>query len=356
MKPTPFKATLVVALLLATAAGCSRRPEVAEARLDVLGTFAQVSIAGLPPEQAETAFRQAEQTFRSLDHIGYTFASGGELQRVNEALAHGRSIAVSDEMVELLARSRELSYASAGLFNPAAGKLAALWEFPCEHYACDTPPPYPEEVQALVDAKVARILQRAPTMDDLVVNGNRVSGRNRMVQLEFGDVIRGLALDLGSSSLRRAGAANTMTVIGGNVHTTGKRGDHAWWAGIPDAGGSHLIGSIETGDDESVVTVHAMDIAAGRQEPLYRRIVDPRNGKPVSEVRSVTVVHRSAMVASAAATAFLVAGPGNWKSLADRMDTHALLLISADGTIYTSPAIDHRIHWKEGITHQHLIP
>jgi thiamine biosynthesis lipoprotein len=349
-------ALLVSAALLAAVTGCSRRADVHESQLHVLGTFAQVSIAGLSTDRAEEATRRAEQVLTSLDHIGYTFHSGGELQRVNEALANGRTIAVSDEMIELVGWSQQLAQASDDLFNPAAGELTALWEFRCDREACDTPPPYPDEVQALVDGKTAEVLRHPPVMEDIVVHGNRVSSRNRHARLEFGGIIRGLALDLAIRSLREAGAVNAMVAIGGNVHTSGRRGDHAWWTGIPDAGGSRLIGSIETADNESVFTVRALDTSLGRQDLIYRRIVDPRTGQPVEEIRSVTVVHDSAMVANAAATAFLIAGTAGWKEVADRMDVHALLLITADGDIYTSPAIDQRIHWKQGITHQHLVP
>jgi len=102
--------------------------------------------------------------------------------------------------------------------------------------------------------------------------------------------------------------------------------------------------------------VRALDKSFDKQGLIYRRIIDPRNGQPVSEFQSVTVIHSSAMVANAAATAFLIAGSKDWKRVADRMDVHALLVVTQDGTIYTSPAIDHRIHWKQGITHQHLVP
>lgn len=351
-----FPALLVAVALMTVLPGCERKTDVFETRMNILGTTASVTIAGLAQQQAEEATRHAEQVLRSLDHIGYTFGSGGELQRVNEALANGRTIAVSEEMIELLEKSRQLSKASGGLFNPAAGELTALWEFHCDRDACDTPPPYPDDVQALVDSKTAEVLRRRPGMDDVVVRGNRVSSRSRQVKLEFSDIIRGLALDLAIRSLREAGAANAMIDIGGSVHTSGTRGDHAWWIGIPDADDSRLVGSIESVDNESLVTVHALDASLGRQDMIYRRIVDPHTGQPAGGIRSVTVLHDSATVANAAATAFLVAGTANWKTVADRMDVHALLLITTDGTIYTSPAIDHRIHWKQGITHQHLVP
>ena len=42
--------------------------------------------------------------------------------------------------------------------------------------------------------------------------------------------------------------------------------------------------------------------------------------------------------------------------IADNMDVHKILLIAKDGTIYTSPAMEHVIHWKQGIEHQYLVP
>jgi thiamine biosynthesis lipoprotein len=347
---------LVISAMVLLVSGCARKTDVFESRLNILGTFAQVSIAGLAPEQAQDAAQKTEQSLKSLDHIGYTFDTGGELQRVNEALANGRTIAVSDEMIELLTKARELSLASGGLFNPAAGELTALWEFHCDRKECDAPPPYPGEVRKLVEQKLARVLERAPSMDDVTIRGNRVGSRNRQVRLEFGDIIRGLALDMGVATLHQAGADNAMIDIGGSVHTTGTRGDHAWWIGIPDASGKRLVGSVESTDVESIVTVRALDISPGKQDFIYRRIVDPRTGLPAEEIRSVTVIHPSAMVANAAAVSFLIAGTRDWKTAADRIGVHAVLMITQDGTIYTSPAIDNRIQWKQGITHQHLVP
>ena len=356
MKHRSAGGLIVFTMILYTLPGCTQETEVFESRLATLGTFARISIAGLTPEQARAAADATEQTLKSLDHIGYGFGAGGELQRVNDALANGRTITVSGEMTDLLDKARGLSLASGGLFNPAAGELTALWKFQCEQEVCVTPPTYPTGVQTRIGEKVARVLERTPSMDDLMIRGNRVSSRNRRVRLDFGEVIRTLALDIGIERLRRAGATNAMIEIGGNVHASGTRGDHAWWVGIPDASGRHLIGSIETGDDESVVTVRALDTSAGWQDSVYRRIVDPRNGLPAGEVQSVTVVHHSAMLANAAATALMIAGRQDWKTVADRMDVPALLMIDRSDTIYTSPAIDHRIHWKQGVTHQHLVP
>jgi thiamine biosynthesis lipoprotein len=262
---------------------------------------------------------------------------------------------VSDGLMELIKDAKKLSSSSGGMFNPAAGELTALWEFHCDKDECGESP-YPDEVQRLVDEQTAKIISRHLSMDDLIINGNKVRSRNRLVKLEFGDMIRGLALDKGIERLGKIGVSNAMINIGGSVRTIGTRGNHDWWIGIPDATGKHLIGSIENIDDQAVVTVRAFDKSFGKQGLVYRHIVDPRSGMPAKDVQSVTIMHDNAMTANAAAASILVAGINDWKAVADKMDVHKILVIIKDGTIYTSPAMEHIIHWKQGIEHQHLVP
>ena len=346
---------LAAAIVLLVATSCERNGGVYEDKLNVLGSFAQISIAGMLPENAKQAALAVEKDLLALDYIGFTFEDEGELLQLNEAIAQGQGMVVSDGLVELIMEARKLSAASAGLFNPATGELTALWEFHCGKEQCSEVP-YPDEVQRLIDEQVAKIIAGHPSMDDLIIKGNEVSSRNRLVKLEFGDIIRGLALEKGIAHLEDMEISNAMIDIGGNVRTMGRRGEHHWWVGIPDASGKHLLGSIENIDDQAVVTVRAFDQSFGKGDLVYRHIVDPRSGLPVRDVLSVTVMHDNAMVANASAMALLAAGVKEWKTVADGMDVHKILMITKDGTRYTSLAMSHVIHWKQGIEHQHLIP
>ena len=347
--------SLLAVIVLFLVASCERNGGVFEEKINVLGTFAQISIVGLTPEQAKEAAVTVEKDLQALDYIGYTFEAEGELQQLNEALAHGQSMTVSDGLLEVIAEASKLFSLSGGLFNPAAGQLTAFWEFHCDKDDCEESP-YPSEVRRLVDEQVAKIITHPPSMDDLIIKGNKISSRNRQVKLEFGDMIRGLALDKGIEHLGEIGVANAMIDIGGSVRTRGTRGDHDWWIGLADASGKHLIGSIENIDDQAVVTVRAFDKSFGKDGTVYRHIVDPRIGTPVSDIQSVVVMHENAMIANASAAAILVAGVNDWKTVADKMGAHKILLITKDGTIYTSLAMEHIIHWKQGIDHQYLAP
>ena len=336
-------------------ASCERNEGLVEDRIEVLGTCGQITLDGIPAQKSEEIVHGIEKDLEALDNIGYTFEEQGELARLNEALASGRSMTVSDGMLDLIKNAIELFRLSGGLFNPAAGELTAFWEFTCDRDACGESP-YPDPVQRLVDAQIAKIISRKPSIDDLIISGNKIRSRNRMVRLEFGDMIRGLALDKSIEHLKSIGVENAMINIGGNVRTTGTRGEHDWWIGIPDATGEHDIGSIENIDDQSVVTVRAFDKSSGKKGVVYRHIVDSRTGQPVRDVVSVTVMHDRALIANASAVAMHIAGIDDWKKVADSMDAHKVLVITEDGTLYASPAMANVIHWKLGTEFQYLVP
>lgn len=336
-------------------AGCDRNADLHKSHPDMLGGPAEIIVVGVPAEKAQAAIAAVEQVFKQLDHIGDTFEAAGELYDLNAALAAGKSFAVSPEFGTLLHSAASLSRASMGLFNPAAGELTAMWAFPCKTEKC-TESPYSEEVQHLIDGRRKKVIAQHPSMKDLVFDGNRVASRNLGVKLELGDIIQGFALDRGMQQLRASGIEDAMIQLGDGVRAIGTRGDRPWWVGIPISAEEHNIGFIEDISGEAVVTIRALDKSTGKEGVIYRHVVDPRTGLPVRDIQSVTVIHDFATQANAAAAVFLVNGIENWSALARQMDVQALLIVASDGTIYTSPRMEERLHWKQDVPHQHLIP
>jgi len=355
MKTRTLLAVFAATLLLMLSTGCERSVGVFEAKLSVLGTFANISISGLPEAEASKAAQAVEQDLSQLDHVGYTFAHEGELHELNEALARGESMTVSAELVGLIKTAREFYANSGGLINPAAGELIALWEFHCKEADC-TESPYPEEVQRLVEEEEATVVARRSSMSDLVLDGNTVSSQNPSVKLEFGDLIRGYAMEKGIGQLKKMGIENAMIDIGGSVRGMGSRDNRPWWVHVMDASGGHSIGYVELGRDEAVVSVRAFDRSIGKQDFVYRHVVDPRSGLPVTDVKAVTVIHDNAVWANAAASALLVAGINDWALTANKMGVRAVMMITQDGTLYTNAAMEERLHWNQAMDHKRLVP
>ena len=187
----------------------------------ILGTKAEVSISNTPEEKALAAIVEAEAELYAFDDIGYTFEEECELRHLNEALANGDAFRASNELVELIRISKKLSSQTDGLFNPAAGELTALWEYHCTAEPCPESP-YPDEVMALVKMKDMSILEQNPRMSDIDLNGNIVSSNNRSVKLEFGDIIRGYAMDKAIELIKAMDINNAMIDIGPSVRVIRK--------------------------------------------------------------------------------------------------------------------------------------
>jgi len=355
MKPNALMAAIVVLFHIVLLAGCEVPQTVFDDEINVLGTNARITIIGLSDAEAREAAVAVEQDLRKLDHVGYTFKPEGELYELNEAIARGGSMRVSPELKDLINTAKKMYTASGGLINPAAGELIALWEFHCEEQDCDESP-FPEEVRQLVVNKEKEVIGAKPSMSDLIITGDVVSSVNPAVKLEFGGMIRGYALDKAREHLIKAGVQNAMIEIGGNIRSLGSRGDHPWWAPLWDEYSQHSNGYIELGENEALVTVRAYDRSMGRKDYVYRHMVDPRSGLPVSEIQFVTVLHEKALVANAAAAALLVAGLDDWAKVAEKMGVRSVMMVTRDGLIYTSTTMEERIHWKERPEHHHLVP
>jgi thiamine biosynthesis lipoprotein len=355
MKSNIFMTAVVVLFHTVLLAGCEVPQTVFDDRINVLGTNAEITIVGLSDAEAGEAAMAVEQDLRQLDHVGYTIKPSWELYELNEAITRGTAISVSPEMKDLINTAKNLYTASGGLVNPAAGELVALWKFHCEKDDCDESP-YPEEVRQLVLEKGKEVIAARPSMSDLIISGDVVSSINPAVKLEFGDMIRGYALDKAREHMKKAGVENAMIDMGGNFRSLGSRGEHPWWVPLWDGYRQHSYGYIELGDNEALVTVRAFDRSMGGEDYVYHHVVDPRSGLPVSDIKFVTVLHESALVANAAATALLVTGPADWAKVAEQMGVRSVIMVTRDGAIYTSTTIEERIHWNERLKRQHLVP
>jgi thiamine biosynthesis lipoprotein len=344
-----------LAVLLAALTACSSQDQLYSEQMSILGTTAEVTITKAAEDKAMAAIVEAEAELYAFDDIGYTLEEECELRHLNEALANGDAFRASNELVDLIRISQKLSNQTEGLFNPAAGELTALWAYQCTAEPCPESP-YPDEVMALVKMKDMSVLEQNPKMSDIIIDGNTVSSRNKSVKLEFGDIIRGYAMDKAIEHIREMDINNAMIDIGPSVRVIGSKGRHPWWVGLHDASGEHILGTIEMSGNSAVVTASAFSKSSSDKGTVYRHVVNPKTGMPVQGIASVTVVHESAAVADVTASTLMIAGLDNWKSVTSSMGVKAVLIFTDDGTIYLSPAMSHMINWRKEVPHKLLRP
>jgi FAD:protein FMN transferase len=328
-------AVLCAALLLAACARPAGEEETRH-RFMAMGTLVDVTVWGVPAAEAEAAARDVEALFEEL-HRAWDPWGDGALGRVNRALAAGEDATPDGELAALLAEAAELSANSGGLFDPAIGALVKLWGFSGEEALPEAPPP---------QAEIAAQLARGAPLPALLGPDGRISGPAG-VQIDLGGFAKGIAVDRSIERLRAHGIEHAIVNAGGDLRAIGRRGERAWRIGIRAARDPGVIAALEIEHDDAVFTSGDYERWFEFQGRRYHHVLDPRSGYPAAGLASVTVVHRDAGRADAAATALMVAGPDAWPALAGALGVEAVLVVHADGGIELTEALRPRVHFTD---------
>lgn len=331
---------LKIGLLLAVAclAGCREagdKPYHEEAY--VFGTLVSFDIVGVPESQARKAVRDVSAEFQHM-HKDWHAWKEGELTEVNQALARGESIEVSDFVLPMLKQAKELYHRSDGYFNPAIGAIIGAWGFHSDELPKGAMPSL---------THIAELAARAPSMDDVTINGRKVSSTNTAVQFDFGGFGKGAALDRAEEVLVKHGVRNAIVNAGGDLNTLGHPAERPWKIAIRDPVKWGVIAYVELEDGEDVYTSGNYERYYEHEGVKYSHIINPKTGMPVGNIISSTVVHKGGLVADAAATALTVSGPDGWYDVARKMGIKYVLLIDDKGTVYMNPEMQKRVRFVE---------
>jgi len=327
-------AALLLAALLLTA--CSRTPQLHQREAYVFGTRVEVSVWGESADEAARALAAVLAEFDRLHRMLHAWQPS-ELTTLNEAIARGgQDIAVSAELAFLLKDAAGIAARSDHLFNPAIGRLVALWGFHSDEFK----PQLPDMVA------VEAVVKAAPRMDDLSFAGARVSSRNATVQIDLGGYAKGYALDRAAAILRETGVGNALINIGGNVMALGDKGGQPWRVGIQHPRAPTPLATLELRDGEAIGTSGDYQRYFEIDGRRHCHLLDPRSGRPAQGTRAVTVLipagAGAGTLSDAASKPLFVAGDG-WRAMAVRMGLTQALRIDGDGVMQVTAALRGRI-------------
>jgi thiamine biosynthesis lipoprotein len=263
--------------------------------------------------------RHVEDARAALDEVDAIeaaltwFRDTSELSRVNREAA-AAPVAVGPFMAGILSLCRELHAATGGAFDPASTALSRCWGF------LERQPRLPAEDE------LARA-RAASGMDKVVLDEAARSVRFSApgVELSFGAVGKGFALDRVTRSLQERGLGSALVSAGGSSQRGW--GAQQWELALEPA--RREIARLRF-EDAALATSGAGEQHFEENGRRYGHVLDPRTGWPAEGVRSATVLASEAAVADALSTAILVAGPELARSVcAARPGTLALLVLEA---------------------------
>lgn len=332
---SPVRTTVFALVCLILLASC-QRDEEQSAELFVFGTIVEIKLWGASRDEASHAFTELQQMFQGM-HRDWHAWEPGRLMDINRAFANGQPAAADTEIIEMVRRSQSIEQSTGGRYNPAIGALIGLWGFHTSDYPIVGPPPSQDEID--------EVLNLHPSSRNIHIEGLELSTDNPAVQLDFGGIAKGYAVDLAIARLRDLGIPNAIANAGGDLRAVGSHGDRPWRVTVRKPGGGS-IGFIEVKGDEAIFTSGNYERFRQDKTERYPHILDPTTGWPAENIASVTVIASEGLLADAAATAMIVAGLDGWPEVAGALNLDEVAVVDENGTVYLTPAMEQRIQFS----------
>lgn len=310
--------------------GCNRQPQLVEQRLLEFGTIIDISLIHEDVDKAEKALLQVEQQLGRYRTYWHAWEDS-DLYRFNATLSKSQPAPVTEPLSELIRLSQQYYQSSQHLFNPALGKLIAAYGF------------HGEENPDL--ALINTIQKDLPGMPDLKIKNGMAVSNNPYLQLDFGGIAKGYAIALVADNLKRFGFKNFLINAGGDVLIYGNRFGKPWRIGVQNPFAPGAIASIELSGDQKLFT-------SGNYQRYYRKdggilhhIIDPRTGKPSTQVTSATVLADDAVLADVGATTLMIDGWQNHHSLAESLGINDYMMIDAELNVIVSRGLAEKLEF-----------
>ncbi len=292
-----------------------------------MGTTYTVKVAGAAADTKAGRIRTiVEAELDRVDRAMSTYDADSELSRFNRHDST-QPFVVSQPTLEVFGLAREVSELTEGAFDVTVGPLVAAWGFG----ATDRIPAPPTKRE--MDAARRRVGFRLVDVDQA---RTALVKHRPDVHCDLSAIAKGYAVDRVVDALLANGYPDTMVEVGGDLRATGRRSDgNPWRIAIEQP-------RPQRGRVQRVINLSNTALATSGDYRNYyevggRRVshlLNPRTGTPATgDLASVSVLHPSAAMADALATALSVIGVDEALALADRRDLAVMLLVRDRDTI-----------------------
>ena len=287
----------------------------------ILDTAATVTLYGCGDEQL------LERCFELCRQYELIFSRTDERSELYALNADG-SMAVSDELLELITLSRDYAELSGGAFDFTLGGVSALYGF-----SSDCP-------RAPSGGELAAVMEHVG-WEKVRIDGNVVTLSDPGAVLDLGAIAKGWIADRLAELLLENGVDSAIINLGGNVLCLGSRPDgENFVVGLqyPFEDMSRTIADIRV-SDMSVVTSGVYQRCFEQDGVFYHHILDPVTGLPCANgLLAVSVVSPRSADCDALSTACFVLG----------LDDGLELVDSLDGVYAVFVTEDYKLHYSDG--------
>ncbi len=249
-----------------------------------------------------------DKRLNEIEKIFSTWDETSELSKLNRAPVN-QWIKVSDELFFVLLQAKEIYKQTQGFFDPGIGRLIDIWGFGV--IKTQVKPNKEKIAKALAISSIEYV-----HLGDLRVK------KLKDVYINLSAIAKGYSVDIVANMLIQQGLKNFIVEIGGEVMAQGQ-----WTIGIEKPNHSLPI-AIEL-QNLAIATSGDYRNYFVWQEKKYQHILNPSTGLPANtDLSSVSVIHDSAMIADAYATAMMAMGSQKARRLAQQLNLSVVFILN----------------------------
>jgi len=252
---------------------------------------------------------------KRIEYLLTEFSETSQTALINQN-AGLRSVKVDPEVFNIIKRCKEISAVTQGAFDITAGLLKKLYNFKGEQFTL------PDKVQ------ISEALKRVGYKNINLQDNREVYLEKIGMHIGFGAIGKGYAADKVKELLLKKGVTSGVINASGDLTAWGMRADgEPWRIGIANPNDrDKTIGWIPV-KNASVATSGDYEQYFEIDNVRYSHTIDPKTGKPVTGIKSVTIVSPSAELSDALATAVTIMGVEAGIYFIEQLpDTHCLVV------------------------------
>lgn len=241
----------------------------------------------------------------------------------------GRSpVKVDKELINLIERSIKISEISNGYFDISFASMDKVWDF------------NNQEIKTLPSEKDIKQSVSKIDFKKILINKelNTVYLQKKGMKIGFGAIGKGYAADCAKRKMQTFKAKSGVVNAGGDLLTWGKQETGKPWSiAIAKPNDKKSVLAWLEISDLAIVTSGNYEKFFIHNEKRYCHIIDPKTGWPVSGIKSVTIISKTAELGDALATTTFILGPTEGMALINHLDgVEALIVNDKDEIKYSA--------------------
>ena len=259
-----------------------------------LGGPCSVHLYAKTAEEAHRAIGLAQAEINRIECRFSRYRSDSVISRMNKVAARGGTIEVDEETRGLLRYARSCYDKSGGLFDITSGLFRRAWNFKSNRV------PSEEEIAKLLPFV---------GMDKITIASASITFVSAGMEIDLGGIGKEYAADRAAAVCLEANISHGIVDLGGDVRLIGPHPDGApWTIGIRDPlTPNQVVGHVS-------LTEGALATSGDYQRRIqfgnksYSHLINPKTGRPVEGLASVSVVADQCLAAGSVSSIALLKG------------------------------------------------